>query len=438
MHLLAANNAKTTIAGPISSTSTTITLATGTGSEFPVIVAGQYFAATLTDALTGLRIEIVYVTARVGDVCTVVRAQEGTTAQAYSGGDIFGNLFTAGSFEALTQFDDLQEQTGNFAVDTGTANSVVITLSPVPASLPTSLNAIIGSPIRVRKVGAANTGPTNITINGFAAVPCILPGGTAAAFPSGQLAANAVFEGVLDGLGNFEILSGGVSGLGTAAFKNASNGSVPNVASIVGAVSTGHFAIYADTNGSIKDGGVPGTAAFLNATDGSATLAVGLIGSVVSGNVPYFSTGNGSVSDSGIPILNVLTTTSNLNGITNPAIARQNIGILTYRTGNYTPTAGAGYSESHTLGAPPSVFSVSWFLQCLVSNGGYSVGEITPFPVGGSSGLSPAVTISFTSTTIFISINSTITIALVTKGGGGAFNITVADWEIFAILEYNV
>jgi hypothetical protein len=99
--ILFANNASTTLAGAITASATSCTLAAGTGAEFPNPAAGQYFLLTFVDAATQLTNEIVQVTARSGDVCTIVRAQEGTTAETWQAGDIAANLWTAGSAAAL-------------------------------------------------------------------------------------------------------------------------------------------------------------------------------------------------------------------------------------------------------------------------------------------------------------------------------------------------
>lgn len=80
-----ANSAYATLAAGIASGATSITLTTGQGARFPSLGAGDYFYATLIDASNNL--EIVKCTARSTDVLTVTRAQEGTTARAYSAGD---------------------------------------------------------------------------------------------------------------------------------------------------------------------------------------------------------------------------------------------------------------------------------------------------------------------------------------------------------------
>lgn len=84
MAVLVKNNAYSTLASTITDVATSISLAAGTGSRFPVISGGDYFYATLID--TSNNLEVVKVTARSTDTLTVVRAQDGTTARSYSSG----------------------------------------------------------------------------------------------------------------------------------------------------------------------------------------------------------------------------------------------------------------------------------------------------------------------------------------------------------------
>jgi|688.fasta_scaffold00761_47 hypothetical protein len=72
------NNASTTIPNVVESSATEITVAANTGSVFPSLTAGDYFYATIASVENDY--EVVKVTARSGDVLTVVRAQEGTLA----------------------------------------------------------------------------------------------------------------------------------------------------------------------------------------------------------------------------------------------------------------------------------------------------------------------------------------------------------------------
>jgi hypothetical protein len=97
------NNASSNLAAPISSGATSVTLSSGTGALFPNPSAGQQFSLTFNDAATGLLTEIAYCTARSGDVLTIVRAQEGTTAQAWAAGDLAANFVTAAAMNAFLQ-----------------------------------------------------------------------------------------------------------------------------------------------------------------------------------------------------------------------------------------------------------------------------------------------------------------------------------------------
>lgn len=102
LQLLAANNAQSVLAAGISSSATTMTLNTGTGALFPAPVSGtSFFKLTLIDAATGQISEIVHVTARTGDTLTIVRAQEGTLARAWSVNDIAANMMTAGTLSYI-------------------------------------------------------------------------------------------------------------------------------------------------------------------------------------------------------------------------------------------------------------------------------------------------------------------------------------------------
>jgi len=99
MAVLVKNNAYSTLASTITDSATSISLAAGTGSRFPVISGGDYFYATLID--TSNNLEVVKVTARSTDTLTIVRAQDGTTARAYSSGSRIELRITAALIEDI-------------------------------------------------------------------------------------------------------------------------------------------------------------------------------------------------------------------------------------------------------------------------------------------------------------------------------------------------
>jgi hypothetical protein len=79
------NNATATLSAGITNVSTSLTVTSGQGALFPAAATGSdYFYATLIS--TTNTIEIVKVTNRTSDTFTIVRAQDGTTASAFSSG----------------------------------------------------------------------------------------------------------------------------------------------------------------------------------------------------------------------------------------------------------------------------------------------------------------------------------------------------------------
>ena len=167
MALLFANNASSTLAGPINNSATSVNLASGGGALFPVITGGNYFVMTFVDAATGLINEIVHVTARTGDVLTIVRAQEGTSAQSWLAGDIASNLWTAGQAAAMQQVGQF-----NAINDTGGANAVAI--APTP-----SLAAYGAGPIYTVKLANNITGASTINVSGLGNIPLLRADGLA-------------------------------------------------------------------------------------------------------------------------------------------------------------------------------------------------------------------------------------------------------------------
>lgn len=91
--LIFKNNFEVALAQPTTTSDTTITIRSGSG--FPTLGANERVVATIVDAATGLQFEIITVTAVVGNVLTVQRAQEGTAARAWAAGDMLSIRTTA-------------------------------------------------------------------------------------------------------------------------------------------------------------------------------------------------------------------------------------------------------------------------------------------------------------------------------------------------------
>lgn len=249
--LLFANNAQTTLAGPIAASATTLNLAAGTGKEFPSPAAGQYFVMTLNDQATGQVREIIWVTALSTDTCTVVRAQEGTTAVAWLANDIAANWWTAGQAAAMIQVAQLQAQATNYGPDTGTANNPIIALTPAP----TSLASLIGVPLRV-KMAATNTGSSVLQITPLAATVITNPDGSN--LYAGQLIGGHIAEFVFNGTtfdlmtAPYELLKSANTWAGTQAFQ-ASIGLANNIG-ITGKDTSGtaHNMLYYSTSNTVQ------------------------------------------------------------------------------------------------------------------------------------------------------------------------------------------
>ena len=166
--LLFANNAKTSLASPITSTQTTCTVLSGTGNLFPSPAAGQGFKLTFNDLATGFLNEIVLCTSRTGDVLTIVRGQEGTTAQSWVANDLAGMFYTAGSEENNIQVDQFQIGTYNNAIANGTVNALT-------ATIPSNLNYIPTNFEFVLTAAFANTGATTLNLTIGSTVTGIKP-----------------------------------------------------------------------------------------------------------------------------------------------------------------------------------------------------------------------------------------------------------------------
>jgi len=100
MNLLFTNNASSRLYAAIDAAATAIRTQPGDGGKFPSPSGGKVCTITIEDRRTG-QVEICTCTARSGDIMTVVRAQEGTLAQAFALGSTISNRLTAGTMDVL-------------------------------------------------------------------------------------------------------------------------------------------------------------------------------------------------------------------------------------------------------------------------------------------------------------------------------------------------
>ncbi len=201
MQQLFANQAVSTLAAPLSNSATTMQVAAGTGALFPNPTSGsEFFLMTLMPANpNGLEREIVKVTARAADVMTIVRAQEGTLAQAWATSDQCKMLNTAGTMSNLTQKEQAQAQAYAYSLDTGSVNAISAVFNPAITG------RVAGLTVRI-KVAQANTGAVTANL-GAGSIPLKNPDGTE--IGTDALSAGGVIEIFDDGvIGNpYQLLS---------------------------------------------------------------------------------------------------------------------------------------------------------------------------------------------------------------------------------------
>lgn len=169
MGVILKNNTSSLLVGSVSAGATSVVVTTGAGAGFPSPGASDYFYATLISS-TGLY-EIVKCTARVNDVLTIVRAQEGTVAIPFPDGSRIDLRVTAQSvLDAIADGVALKDQASEISIaDAGgyyTGTNVEAALQELRA---VSLNTFTGDGTTVAYTITATYGLENLTsvhING--------------------------------------------------------------------------------------------------------------------------------------------------------------------------------------------------------------------------------------------------------------------------------
>jgi Collagen triple helix repeat (20 copies) len=102
MMMLFTNNASSRLYAAVDAVTTSIRVQAGDGAKFPLPKGdgSDYFTITLEDKRSK-QLEIVNCTARSGDILTVTRGQEGTTAQAFAADATVSNRLTAATMDFL-------------------------------------------------------------------------------------------------------------------------------------------------------------------------------------------------------------------------------------------------------------------------------------------------------------------------------------------------
>jgi hypothetical protein len=168
---------QTTLASPIASGDTTMTVSSGTGSA---LLGGVTLAAGGADQFTvaidpdTANEEIVFVTAAASDTFTIVRGRAGTTAVSHSSGATVKHVLTS---DDLNAFEAGLNQTLPFNAQVGTTYTLaltdagdVITLtngSAITVTIPT--NASVAFPVGTQ-ITLAQMGAGQVTISPAATV----------------------------------------------------------------------------------------------------------------------------------------------------------------------------------------------------------------------------------------------------------------------------
>lgn len=177
------NNAATTLASGVLIGATSLTVAAGTGAEFPTLAGSEYFYCTIANNAGS--VEIIKVTARSTDTFTIVRGQDGTSAAAWASGDKVElrltriDLLNFPQLDSTNTFATTQTFTAApvFTNQSGTRTAMLAAVSGANSDI-TSLSGLT-TPLSVAQGG---TGRATLTLNnvllgnGTTAVQQIAPG----------------------------------------------------------------------------------------------------------------------------------------------------------------------------------------------------------------------------------------------------------------------
>jgi cytoskeletal protein CcmA (bactofilin family) len=172
MALKLKNNAVGYLAAVVTASDIGLTLQTGQGAAFPTLSTGDYFYATITSS--GGTYEVIKVTARASDGFTIVRAQEGTTAQSFGAGS---------RFELRVTSQNVLDVVNNTTID----NSSIGATTPASGRF-TTLTAT--GTLNVSGVSTlAGTTASSLTVSGASSLAAVTASGTLAVSGATSLAA---------------------------------------------------------------------------------------------------------------------------------------------------------------------------------------------------------------------------------------------------------
>lgn len=295
MARLWADNAVATLANSATSGDATLTLSAGYGTLFPSPSGGDYFVVTLTQAgSTETSWEKVQVTSRSGDILTVVRGYESSTASAWAAGSkcelritkgLFTDISSSGTFKHSGQAligagatpwvaSQALHTHANLTGTTAHEYGVVANINAGSTSGAYSRTALVGNVVTM--TGYAATG-SNTGVAGMAQHNTT---GTAVLYGVSGYCSNTS-TGTASTAVNFQATGAGNTGGGTitqwVGFNAANNTSGANNYGFVGGLSAGagKYNFYASGDAlNYFAGNVVANAAF-NQTPTRSTVASG-------------------------------------------------------------------------------------------------------------------------------------------------------------------
>jgi len=187
MAVLLKNNAGTTLSGDINNSVTSIGVASS--ASFPSSLGSDHFYATIDD---GTNVEIVKVTAISGTTWTVVRAQDNTSARAFSSGDNVQLRMNVKTLEELVSDKvtledlDVTSDSGTIAIDLDSETLTIAGGEGIDTSATSNTVTIAGEDATTSNKGVASFSSDNFAVSSGAVT--IKDGGVIAA----ELASNAV------------------------------------------------------------------------------------------------------------------------------------------------------------------------------------------------------------------------------------------------------
>jgi microcystin-dependent protein len=182
MALKILNSVFATLGANINNAVAAIPLTAGQGARFGAFGAGDYAYATLVNSSNVL--EIVKITAIVGDSLTVLRGQDGTAAQAYSAGDRIECRPCNAAIKAAMQEASLANSAAMATADGGLTYTGNLLIAPVAYNTQQLYGGTFGTP-------SSSTTPS-VNFNGLGAVTVVRPNGAACLI--GDLSGEHIFR----------------------------------------------------------------------------------------------------------------------------------------------------------------------------------------------------------------------------------------------------